>query len=83
MPLSNGWASFNTEAKLMATHYDQDIPEVLKNSELEKMLPVLPQFKADAKMIFERPMFFNDSFTQTLEPRAQYLYVPYKTRQYQ
>ena len=51
MLLSNGWASFNTEAKPMATHYDQDIPEVLKNSELEKQ-PVLPQFKADAKMIF-------------------------------
>lgn len=81
MPLSNGWASFNTEAKLMATHYDQDIPEVLKNSELEKNVTrVLPQFKADAKMIFERPMLFNDSFTQTLEPRAQYLYVPYKNQ---
>ena len=81
LPLSNGWASFNTEAKLMATHYDQDIPDTAANNDLDKNVTrVLPQFKTDAKMIFERPMFFNDTFTQTLEPRAQYLYVPYKNQ---
>ncbi|MCL7707633.1 LPS assembly protein LptD, partial [Enterobacter kobei] len=40
---------------------------------------VLPQFKLDGKMVFERDAnLIGDGFTQTLEPRAQYLYVPYR-----
>lgn len=40
---------------------------------------VMPQFKVDGKMIFERDMaMLAPGYTQTLEPRAQYLYVPYR-----
>jgi LPS-assembly protein len=83
LPLSNGWASINNEFKLLATHYQQDIPAVAasKNSALEKSVTrVLPQFKSDAKMVFERSLYFNPGYTQTLEPRIQYLYVPYKNQ---
>ena len=41
----------------------------------------MPQFKVDGKMVFERDMnLLAPGFTQTLEPRAQYLYVPYRNQ---
>ena len=39
---------------------------------------VMPQFKVDGKLIFERDMNLAEGYTQTLEPRTQYLYVPYR-----
>ncbi|TDB48966.1 LPS assembly protein LptD [Photorhabdus luminescens] len=79
LPLSNGWASMNNEVKLMATHYQQDIPKALENAEYkESVNRVLPQFKSEAKMVFERSTYLNSNYTQTLEPQVQYLYVPYK-----
>ncbi len=36
----------------------------------------MPQFKVDGKMVFERDL--QEGFTQTLEPRVRYLYVPYR-----
>lgn len=41
---------------------------------------VLPQFKVDGKLVFERDMTLAEGYTQTLEPRAQYLYVPYRNQ---
>ncbi|EKL05780.1 organic solvent tolerance family protein, partial [Vibrio cholerae HC-17A1] len=66
----------------MATHYDQDIPDAYKKKYPHQKLDdsvnrVLPQFKSDMKVVFERQYDTND-ITQTLEPRVQYLYVPYK-----
>jgi LPS-assembly protein len=84
LPLSNGWASLNTEAKLMATHYQQDNLEkyeknVNSNSKLESTVNrTLPQFKMDGKLIFDRDMDSAAGWAQTLEPRVQYLYVPYR-----
>ena len=84
LPLSNGWASLNTEAKVMATHYQQDNLEkyrknVNANSALEETVNrTLPQFKVDGKLIFDRDMDSAAGWAQTLEPRVQYLYVPYK-----
>ena len=100
LPLSNGWASLNTEAKLMVTHYQQDNLESYRNytSQLYQanqsnsayqelynsannlsstVTRTMPQFKADGKLIFDRNMESAAGWTQTLEPRAQYLYVPY------
>lgn len=87
LPLSNGWGSLNSEVKLMATHYQQDIPDGFANNyksrtgrdapELEESVNrVLPQFKVDGKMVFDRNMDWAKDYTQTLEPRLQYLYVP-------
>lgn len=82
LPLSNDWASLNTEAKMMATHYQQknlDWYNTRYNTDLEESVNrVLPQFKMDGKLIFERDMNLASGYTQTLEPRMQYLYVPYR-----
>ncbi|UMB76242.1 LPS assembly protein LptD [Dickeya fangzhongdai] len=91
LPLSNGWASLNTETKLMATHYQQENLDTYRNNpnnSAEQRLEsqrlkdnvnrVMPQFKTDGKMVFERNMDWAKGYTQTLEPRAQYLYVPYR-----
>ncbi|ENA0609718.1 LPS assembly protein LptD [Enterobacter bugandensis] len=83
LPVSNDWASLNTEAKVMATHYQQknvDWYNTRYNTDLEESVNrVLPQFKMDGKLIFERDMgLLADGYTQTLEPRMQYLYVPYR-----
>jgi LPS-assembly protein len=85
LPLSNNWGSVNTEAKLLATHYQQtNLDWYNKNpSNVNKLDEsanrVMPQFKVDGKMVFERDMnMLAPGYTQTLEPRAQYLYVPYR-----
>lgn len=80
LPLSNGWGSLNTEAKLLATHYQQsnlDKYNAANGTDYkESVSRVMPQFKVDGKMVFERDL--QEGFTQTLEPRVQYLYVPYR-----
>ncbi len=84
LPWSNDWASLNTEAKLMATHYQQKNLDSYNanpnNTKLDESVNrTLPQFKMDGKLIFERDMgLLADGYTQTLEPRMQYLYVPYR-----
>jgi len=100
LPLSNGWASLNTEAKLLATHYQQDnITEyqsyaqnnynrsksaqnkqaLNSANQLESSVNrTMPQFKVDGKLIFDRDMDSALGWSQTLEPRVQYLYVPYR-----
>lgn len=90
LPLANRWASLNTEAKLLATHYQQDnldryraastpnISQGTKDALKDSVNRVMPQYKVDGKMVFEREMDWSQAYTQTLEPRAQYLYVPYR-----
>ncbi|MRS90680.1 LPS assembly protein LptD [Enterobacteriaceae bacterium RIT714] len=82
LPWSNDWASLDTEAKLMATHYQQKNIENYntdKDADLKDSVNrTLPQFKMDGKLIFERDMNLAEGYTQTLEPRMQYLYVPYR-----
>ena len=85
LPLSNRWGSLNTEAKVMATHYQQDNLEDWNNTAGNNQLQgtvnrVLPQFKTDGRMVFERSMDWSQDYTQTLEPRLQYLYVPYRNQ---
>ncbi|WP_436858339.1 LPS assembly protein LptD [Citrobacter tructae] len=83
LPLSNAWGSINTEAKMLATHYEQTNLDWYNSRNTPKLDDsanrVMPQFKVDGKMVFERDMnMFAPGYTQTLEPRAQYLYVPYR-----
>ncbi|WHM98353.1 LPS assembly protein LptD [Citrobacter freundii] len=84
LPLSNNWGSINTEAKLPATHYQQTNLDWYNSNPQNTKLDdsanrVMPQFKVDGKMVFERDMqMLAPGYTQTLEPRAQYLYVPYR-----
>ncbi|MGL9760135.1 MAG: LPS assembly protein LptD [Symbiopectobacterium sp.] len=90
LPLSKRGGSLNTEAKLMATHYQQtnlerfradpnaQISNIKRDALKSAVNRVLPQYKVDGKLVFERERDWSNSFTQTLEPRAQYLYVPYR-----
>lgn len=82
LPLSNAWSSLDTEVKLMATHYQQknldDYNAENGTDYKESVNRTLPQFKVDGRLIFERDMNVADGYTQTLEPRAQYLYIPYR-----
>ncbi|MCX8988238.1 LPS assembly protein LptD [Citrobacter portucalensis] len=89
LPLSNNWGSINTEAKLLATHYQQTNLDWYNNNPSnvnkldESANRVMPQFKVDGKMVFERDMqMLAPGYTQTLEPRAQYLYVPYRDQRH-
>ncbi|UQY44825.1 LPS assembly protein LptD [Mixta hanseatica] len=83
LPLANDWGSLNTEAKLLATHYQQSNIDYYNsqngNNQLkEDVNRVMPQFKVDGRMVFERNMNWAEGYTQTLEPRVQYLYLPYR-----
>ncbi|WP_123337293.1 LPS assembly protein LptD [Erwinia sp. JUb26] len=85
LPLSNRWGSLNTEAKLLATHYEQNDVDYFnslsqnKDNQLKNSVNrVMPQFKIDGKMVFDRDMNWSPGYTQTLEPRMQYLYIPYR-----
>ncbi|KEY57594.1 LPS-assembly protein LptD [Serratia sp. DD3] len=80
LPLGNSWGSLNTQAKVMATHFQQDIPNgFAAHSDLDESVNrLLPQFKTDGKVVFERGMALSPDYTQTIEPRLQYLYVPYR-----
>ncbi|HCR9735163.1 LPS assembly protein LptD [Citrobacter sp. FR21RM1OL9030] len=87
LPLSNQWGGINTEAKLLATHYQQTNLDSYNNNSRnvnkldESVNRVMPQFKVDGRMVFERDMTtLAPGYTQTLEPRAQYLYVPYRNQ---
>ncbi len=84
LPLSNNWSSLDTEAKLMATHYQQtnlDAYNAANSTDYKDSVNrVLPQFKVDGKLIFERDMTLAEGYSQTLEPRAQYLYIPYRNQ---
>ncbi|SUB81595.1 Organic solvent tolerance protein [Pragia fontium] len=84
-PIANRWGSLDTEVKLMATHYEQDFSDnfykyygTLAPHLQDSVNRVLPQYKISGKVIFDRPMDMWQDYTQTLEPRVQYLYVPYK-----
>lgn len=86
LPLINRWGSLNTEAKMIFSHYQQkNIDYYNENTTIESHLKssvnqVLPQFKTDGKMVFERDMDCALDYTQTLEPRLQYLYVSYRNQ---
>ena len=84
LPLSNNWSSLDTEVKLMATHYQQtnlDAYNAANDTDYKDSVNrVLPQFKVDGKLIFERDMTLAEGYSQTLEPRAQYLYIPYRNQ---
>lgn len=82
LPLANDWANLNSGVKLLATHYEQDIPSAMAggNQLSNSITRVMPEFKTDGKVVFDRDMDWAKNYTQTLEPRAQYLYIPYRNQ---
>jgi len=74
LPINYASMNITTEVKLMQTWYEQDIDNN-KNS----ISRTLPQFKLHAEIDFERKL--DSELTQTVTPKVQYLYVPYKKQQ--
>ncbi|MBN6710891.1 LPS assembly protein LptD [Haemophilus haemoglobinophilus] len=78
-PLSNRYGSLNIETKLYATRYLQKRGKGENAEEVKKTVNrVLPQIKLDFQTVLANKQSFIDGYTQTLEPRLQYLYRPYR-----
>lgn len=73
--LAPGWF-ITPKVQLHATNYQFDAP--LANGE-RSASRVLPTFSLDSGLVFERDAsYFGRSFRQTLEPRAFYVYTPFR-----
>ena len=77
-PISTPAWFLTSEFKLMHTYYQQD--NIQFNSELnETVNRTLPKVRFHGGINFDRTMtLFDRSYTQTLEPQIQYLYIPEK-----
>ncbi len=64
---------------LHATSYALTNPASGADSTLQRTLPI---FSTDAGLVLEKAdqSFFGQSYLQTLEPRAYYLYIPYRNQ---
>ena len=77
--LSNRYGSMNLEAKLYATQYQQKKGRSDKAEDVESSVNrIVPQLKIDLQSVLASNQTFISGYTQTLEPRAQYLFRPYK-----
>ncbi|WP_394245242.1 LPS assembly protein LptD [Vibrio astriarenae] len=81
LPFGNSWGSWTTEARLLATHYEQNLDNVTADTDLEESVTrVLPEFRTHAGIVLERDTALYQGYTQTLEPQVQYVYVPYENQ---
>lgn len=81
LPLSNRFGSLNLETKLYATQYWQKKGSSQKAESVKaRVTRVLPQIKLDLKTTLESTKSMIQGYTQTLEPRIQYLYRPYENQ---
>ncbi len=70
----NAWY-VTARAGLHATHYDFE-SDTVEEKHVDRVLPIT---SLDSGLVFERDaQFFGRAFTQTLEPRAFYVYIPYR-----
>ncbi len=70
----NAWF-VNARTGLHMTHYDLD-NAILAEPHLNRVVPIS---SVDSGLVFERDAnLFGKAFTQTLEPRAYYVYIPYR-----
>ncbi|HDV7211073.1 TPA: LPS assembly protein LptD [Mannheimia haemolytica] len=77
-PLANRYGSLNLETKLYATYYQQTKGSESTEEIKKSVSRVLPQIKLDFKTVLESDKQLFSGYTQTLEPRVQYIYRPYK-----
>ncbi|MDV5171077.1 LPS assembly protein LptD [Photobacterium rosenbergii] len=82
LPYATPWWSVTSEAKLMYTYYNQDFDpnaqEIIdKGLELEESVSrTVPSIRIHSGLYLERDtLIWGDSYTQSLEPQIQYLYV--------
>ena len=78
LPIVTPSAFITPKVGVHATSYSLSNESAGTPTALQRTLPV---FSTDSGMVFERDTeFFGDSYLQTLEPRAYYLYIPYKNQ---
>ncbi|MGQ0287235.1 LPS assembly protein LptD [Pasteurellaceae bacterium 22721_9_1] len=78
IPLANKYGSLDIETKLYATHYSQKAGKGIDADTQSSVTRVIPQLKIDLHSLLATQKTFLDGYTQTIEPRIQYLYRPYK-----
>nr|WP_232037477.1 LPS assembly protein LptD [Candidatus Erwinia haradaeae] len=82
--IDNKWNIFKSAVKLLMTHYEQNNIQYYNSQKKHinylksSFNRFMPQFTLDGMMLFNRNMDWLSGYRQTLEPRAQYLYVPYR-----
>ncbi|ENM5826281.1 LPS assembly protein LptD [Vibrio metoecus] len=76
IPFSNTWGNWTTEARVLGTYYQQDIDKTTDAKLEESVTRVIPEIRSVAGIVLERDTVLLDNYTQTLEPKIQYLYVP-------
>jgi len=75
-----GWF-VTPKAQAQMRYYSFDTP--LATNSLDSASVTVPTASLDSGLIFERPAsVFGHGFTQTLEPRAFYVYTPYRNQNY-
>ncbi|WP_084224331.1 LPS-assembly protein LptD [Stenoxybacter acetivorans] len=70
----NSWGFIRPKVGVHVTHYDLDTFKQEKQRSLNRVLPIV---SVDSGVVFERPwQIRGHGFTQTLEPRLFYTYIP-------
>ncbi|NMV22952.1 LPS assembly protein LptD, partial [Vibrio parahaemolyticus] len=58
LPLSNSWATWTTEARVLSTYYSQDLTGLtdvnLQNQLDDEVSRVIPEFRTHAQLYLER-----------------------------
>lgn len=77
IPLANTWGNWTTEARAFGSYYQQDLEGVDESlGYTDTAAYLIPQFRTSFGLVMERDTTVFDGYTQTLEPKIQYLYVP-------
>jgi len=78
LPHIKPWGYITPSVELVEDYYDVHYNgEPLSNA----FNRTIPRYSLDSGLTFERPTsFIGNAFTQTLEPRLYYLYVPYRNQ---
>lgn len=78
LPVQRAWGFFIPRIQLEATHYDIVNAYANKANSIERIIPIA---SIDSGLFFARTtQLMGTNYKQTLEPRAFYLYVPYKNQ---
>jgi LPS-assembly protein len=82
LPLEDTWYFFKPRYQLDWLSYDLSLGEFSNTLDLPRHpTRTIPLYDLDTGLIFERDLQYKKyCFTQTLEPRAYYLYVPYRNQ---
>ena len=81
--IENAWGFIEPKAIFRYTHYNLSYQNKTPNNQNTSITRTLPILGVNAGLFFDRATHFDNlfgggSFTQTLEPRAFYLYAPFR-----